>query len=380
MRKLNAIATGLGIFKSTSIEIDYTPGKYIQEFDGWRGVGIVFVVLAHYLPKVFIGSWVFMEMFFVMSGFLITGILLDTKSKPGYYSRFIYRRTVRVFPLYYLSLVILFFLIPKSWIDLSYYREHQLWYWLYAENWLYAIDGWPDVKALHHFWSLAIEEQFYIIWPVVVLLFSPKNLVRFCIFLFFFSIAFRNIGIHQGFVMPFPYVATFGRMEGIVLGAIIAVLVRTNKSVLERFTLPVTVISGILSFILFLVADKMIFQDPIHYTVNYTLVDIFFAGMIVLTLCSKQLKGFKIILNQSFVRKLGVMSYCIYIFHYPIQVIAEYNFISYFHGLTGNEELAKLCCRFIAFLITIPVVYIIHKKVEVPLWKLKSTKFGVSKG
>lgn len=359
------------IFKPGAVRIDYVPGTYIQEFDGWRGLGIFFVALAHYFPSYFIGSWVFMEMFFVMSGFLITGILMDSKSKKSYYKRFMSRRIVRVFPLYYLCLFILFFLLPHAWIDLSYYRQHQGWFWLYGENWLFSLQGWPDVKALHHFWSLAVEEQFYIIWPLVVWVFSPRGLIRFCIFLFFFSIVFRNVGMHIGFVMPFPYVATLGRMEGLTLGAIIAVLLRTDKSILERYAYPVTLISGILMVLLFIAAGDMMFEVPLHYMINYTVVDLFFAGMITLTICQDRLRLLKKVLNQPQVRQLGVMSYCIYIFHYPIQMIVEADFRGYFGARFGSDVYAKLLCIAIAVAITIPVVWFIHKKIEVPLWKLK---------
>lgn len=363
----------MSLFRSRAVEIDYVPGKFVKGFDGWRGVGILFVVLAHYFPSAFIGAWVFMEMFFVMSGFLITGVLMDSKTKGNYYKRFMERRILRVFPLYYLCLFILFFLIPSSWIDLSYYRSHQAWFWLYAENWLYAIDGWPTVKALHHFWSLAIEEQFYILWPLVVWLFTPKGLIRFCVFLFFFSIVFRNAGMRFGFVMPFPYVATLGRMEGITLGAIIAVMVRNPnwKAVLEKYTYVITVCSGLISLLIFCLAGSMKFQDPLHYTLNYTIVDIFFAGMITMTLCSGELAGWKKILNLPIFRQLGIMSYCIYIFHYPIQNMVETNFRGYFAHLTGSGIAAKLIADLMAVLITIPVVFVFHKRVELPLWKIK---------
>ncbi len=356
---------------STLVRINYQPGTYVKEFDGWRGLGISFVVLAHYFPGYFIGSWVFMEMFFVMSGFLITGILMDSKSSEHYYRNFIGRRVVRVFPLYYLCLIILFFLVPVKWIDLSYYREHQTWFWLYIENWLYALDGWPKVKALHHFWSLAIEEQFYLSWPFFVFIFSSKGLIRFCIFLFFFSILFRNIGLHIGFVMPFPYVATFSRMEGITLGAMIAILVRTDKSILEKYVYPVTIISGLIAILGFVLAKSMMFQAQAHYTFNYTFVDLFFAGMITLTICENQLVLLKRLLNKKLFKQLGIMSYGLYIFHYPIQNMIENNYLGYLRLFTGSENMGKILCLLIAFGITLPFVYFVHKKIEIPCWKLK---------
>src|ERR1041385_443104 len=308
------------------LRINYTPGTYVREFDGWRGVGICFVLLAHYFPHYFAGSWVFMEMFFVMSGFLITGILLDSKSKKDYYTTFIAHRIVRIFPLYYLCLAIVFFLISTSWLDLSYYREKQAWFWLYGQNWLFSVDGWPKTKGLYHFWSLAIEEQFYIVWPLIVWLFSSKGLMRFCIFLFFFSIVFRNTGIFVfHYQQPFTYVATLGRMEGIALGAIIAIMVRSDRTWLEKYTIQVTMTSGILCAIAFMLAGTMTFQHYIHYTVNFTLVDIFFAGMIVLTMCDDQLILFKKLLNHPLFKQIGVTSYCLYIFHYTIQDIIQTN-------------------------------------------------------
>lgn len=357
--------------KRRYLNINYKPGTYVKEFDGWRGVGICFVVLAHYFPTYFIGSWVFMEMFFVMSGFLITGILMDTKLKPAYFRNFIGRRIVRVFPLYYLCLMILFFIIPNSWIDLSYYREKQAWFWLYAENWLYSLEGWPNVKALHHFWSLAIEEQFYIVWPLVVWFFSSKNLLRFCIFTFLFSILFRNTGMYFKFVMPFPYVATLGRMDGIVLGSMIAILLRTDRSFLEKYTYPITVISAILSVTAFITAGTMKFENTIHFRVNYTLVDVFFAGMITMTMCDDRLLSLKKILNQPVIKQIGVTSYCLYIFHYPIQNIIQTNFQDYLENILDSEVAGKLVCLLIALSITIPVVYFVHKKVELPFWKLR---------
>ncbi len=362
--------TALGL-THRKITITYVPGTYVKEFDGWRGLGIVFVVLAHYFPRYLIGSWVFMEMFFVMSGFLITGILLDSKGQKNYFKGFILRRVLRVFPLYYLTLLILFFLLPNSWLDLSYHKAHQLWFWLYVENWLFAIDGWPAVKALSHFWSLSIEEQFYIMWPFVVLLFSPKGLMRFCIALFFFSIFFRNMGEQLGFVPPFPYVATFARMEGIVLGAIIAVLVRTNTAFIEKYTVTITMIAGLLAVAVFAYAGTMHMEYSLIYRINYTLVDIFFAGMITMTLCKNELLLFKRMLNWNIFKQLGIMSYCIYIFHQPILIIVQNRFLDYFNSFIANENISKLACVGVAFVVTVPVVYIIHKKIEMPMWKLK---------
>ena len=143
-----------------TVNITYQRGEFVNELVGWRGVSIFFVALLHYFPSIFRVSWVFMELIFVVSGFLITGILMDTKSRPNYYKSFIIRRLLRIFPLYYLCLFVTFFLLPHSWLDLTYYKQHQLWFWLYAENWLFAIDGWPVVKAFGIFGLWLLKNNF----------------------------------------------------------------------------------------------------------------------------------------------------------------------------------------------------------------------------
>jgi len=363
----------MSIFKPRAMEIDYVPGMFVKEYDGWRGVAILMVVLIHFSPDFFPVGWVGMELFFVLSGFFITGVLVDSKSKKRYYLRFIERRVLRIFPLYYLCLIILLFLLPHSWYDMSYYRSHQAWFWLYMDNWLYSIDGWPKEKALHHFWSLAIEEQFYVLWPLAVWLCSAKGLIRTCVFLCFFSVIFRNVGMQFGFVQPFTYVATFGRMEGLALGSMVAVMLRSDryKALLEKYAYPVTVFAAGLAMMMFFVAGSMRFWMPYHYSITYTVLDVFFAGMITLTLCRNQFPRMKKMLNNPALRQIGVMSYCIYIFHYPILCLIQYNFLGYFEQLTHHEMLGKFCCLVAAFLVIVPVVYFFHKKVEMPILKLK---------
>src|SRR5882762_5959933 len=101
----------MALFKPTPLKIEYTPGTHVKEFDGWRGISVSGVMLFHFFPTLFGGGWMCMEVFFVLSGFLITGILLDTRAKKGYYKKFIGRRIIRIFPMYYLCLALLFFVL-----------------------------------------------------------------------------------------------------------------------------------------------------------------------------------------------------------------------------------------------------------------------------
>ncbi len=152
------------------LNIEYKKG-HVNALDGLRGIAIILVLFFHcsrfeFLPVRAISAfgWTGVDLFFVLSGFLITGILIDTKGKEGFYKNFFMKRVLRIFPLYYLTLCIFF--IPSFFFHFElteYYITHQIYFWTYTQNLLFAFDGWPEnARFLNHFWSLAIEEQFYI--------------------------------------------------------------------------------------------------------------------------------------------------------------------------------------------------------------------------
>ncbi len=168
----------------------------IPALDGLRGIAIILVMLHHftnYRPTSgidgLIGSvvffwWTGVDLFFVLSGFLITGILLDTRGSERYFTTFYARRILRIFPLYYLVLFLAFVVLPKfpavhpvlaGQADLP----PQWPYWLYLTNFSIADrgwgHGWVDVG-----WSLAIEEQFYLVWPLVIWLCPPRLVALLC--------------------------------------------------------------------------------------------------------------------------------------------------------------------------------------------------------
>ena len=118
------------------------------------------------------------ELFFVLSGFLITGILYDTHNGPYYFRNFYMRRFLRIFPLYYGALALVFFVAPLIPLlrgpTLDYLLDRQAWAWLYAVNIYIAREGEWSFSYLNHFWSLAIEEHFYFLWPLVVFALARK--------------------------------------------------------------------------------------------------------------------------------------------------------------------------------------------------------------
>src|ERR1035437_5812327 len=167
--------------------------RNIRALDGIRGVAIILVMLHHFehlIPPCNIAirfmklmlsyGWVGVDLFFALSGFLITGILLDTRKANNYFSAFYARRVLRIFPLYY-SVLIVILGAAAVWS----HRPHvlplvadQKLSFLYLTNWLVLWKGEWGPNIVGHFWSLAVEEQFYLIWPLCVWLLISQRLAK----------------------------------------------------------------------------------------------------------------------------------------------------------------------------------------------------------
>ena len=168
----------------------------VPALDGLRGIAVLLVLIHHFsgIPAAGLGvptgfyrewlrfatiGWAGVDLFFVLSGFLITSILYDAKGPAlAFFKNFYARRALRIFPVYYVLVVFMLFLLP--WIipgeeaASAKLRDNQLWLWFYLRN----IQSLADFQSLigtghlvGHLWSLAVEEQFYLVWPMVVLLF-----------------------------------------------------------------------------------------------------------------------------------------------------------------------------------------------------------------
>lgn len=176
-----------------------------------------------------------MDLFFVISGFLIGGILLDTKQAPGYFRNFYARRVLRIFPIYYLCIGLFFLLIPLAqpgaYFQTQFLRESgsPWWYFLYLGNIRESIVGVEPSYVLAPFWSLSIEEQFYIFFPLAVWLLSRRGLLRLLWGLVVLAPAVRLCAL---LLWPdnerIQYLFTLSRVDVLAMGALIAVYFRSS--------------------------------------------------------------------------------------------------------------------------------------------------------
>ncbi|HWE48656.1 MAG TPA: acyltransferase [Bryobacteraceae bacterium] len=272
------------------------PSKRLAELDGLRALAILPVIFNHVNPtegwwrwtSVFgQAGWMGVDLFFILSGYLITGILLDTVDGKHYYRNFIVRRTIRIFPLYYLCLVIFTLSIRLS---ASSREAMNMWG---GAGWFFAYLGnirssWtnvmPPVFSFGPLWSLQIEEQFYLFYPIVVLCLSRSNLRRFLIScvvaapllrvsLLLFS---TNTGVAR-------YVLTPCRMDSLALGGLVALLVRSPwRSTLTFAQASAWALAAATGTFLVCAVTGPDWGSPLMSTVGYTLVDITCALLLTL--------------------------------------------------------------------------------------------------
>jgi peptidoglycan/LPS O-acetylase OafA/YrhL len=210
----------------------------ITELDGLRGIAILPVIAIHSIltvcPPGFVHSlvglgWFGVDLFFVLSGYLITGILLDSIQGPDYFRRFYLRRVFRILPIYYLFIVLFFHVLPRighatgTLGSLNYGQSEEIWYWVYLSNWRETSH---QNRWLRHFWSLSIEEQFYLVWPLIVYLAGKSRLTCICFGCAVVVPFLRYLGVRAGMPGYWIYGLTPFRFEGLALGGLLAAAVR----------------------------------------------------------------------------------------------------------------------------------------------------------
>jgi peptidoglycan/LPS O-acetylase OafA/YrhL len=215
--------------------------KYIKSLDGVRAIAALLVLVFHFSQyAIFQSDWgkilqkigylgqTGVSLFFVLSGFLITRILFDQLHSPHYWKNFIIRRSLRIFPLYYLYLTCEYFIVPFLTNTPSPDISLQWYYWFYLQDFATTFH-WPSAGP-KHFWSLAVEEHFYLIWPFIVLYYKITKIIQPIIAVLIISAVVRFLLAYFGYQ---TYFFTLARMDEIALGALLAWMER--KQLLSFF-------------------------------------------------------------------------------------------------------------------------------------------------
>jgi len=291
--------------------------KYMVQLDSLRAFAVLAVIFQHTWSGVFELGARGVHLFFVLSGFLITGILLkyriDIENGESLYDtfrKFYIRRTLRIFPIYYLTIIAI--AIIGAWHG----RELFFWNITYLSNIKSAIEG-NFENTIAHLWSLCVEEQFYLIWPIIILLSNKKYLKKIIIVTAISAPLFRLL--LYWFVpnnLTAQYVLPFACVDFLALGALLAYERRENGG--ERYA-RTCLIAGIILFPLFFVMSDF-FAARAPMALYGSIEALLCVGIIHFT--AKGFGGFaKKIFEHNWLIYLGKVSYGIYLFHAFVAVI-----------------------------------------------------------
>jgi len=353
--------------------------NHYPALDGLRGVAILLVVFLHnfrFMNYFFFG-WLGVDLFFVLSGFLITDILLNTLGKPHFLKNFYMRRVLRIFPLYYLTLIICLLILPhiKSLnLNLDYYTNNQVWLWLYLQNWLYVFKEPFGTQMLLHLWSLAVEEQFYLIWPVTILLIRKPKILFGIVTAVLLIVAITRFAIWTYKIEELAYSSlyTFTRIDGICIGCMLALLMRIRPDFLKKFTPLIVFALAILNFGFYFLNYQHSYALPYLAFIGYTTFAMLF-GILVYEAVAGKSKIINFLLNNRILKFFGKISYGLYVYHWPVYILLLPFFQNLFinKGIVSNRN-AEIGSSVIVTIIAVIISLISYHYFERYFLKLKN--------
>jgi len=298
--------------------------RHIDALDGFRGAAAMMVLFYHFglnakdmglgglLVSAAGAGWTGVDMFFALSGFLITGILYDTKASDGYFSHFYMRRCLRIFPLYFGAIIVVEAIGLLSPAFLNWDGRHPWWLPLFATNFVYAQQGGAVTGVMTHYWTLAIEEQFYLLWPLLVWFCDRRRLMAIAAAMIGAALALRIAMTLYQVHGEAIFSLTPTRMDSLAWGALAALVVRGNLAKAgHRARIPMLLsAAGLIAVIAWRQTASPF--DPLMQTAGYSLLGCLYASAIVASLSAGVLRA---IFLQPWLRWLGKYSFGIYVWH-----------------------------------------------------------------
>jgi peptidoglycan/LPS O-acetylase OafA/YrhL len=357
--------------------------RHYVALDGLRGLAILLVFFFHYgdlshsssgvlrfVGLVKDGGWMGVDLFFVLSGFLITGILLDSRQHPRYFRKFYIRRALRLFPVFYGVAALLLLLTPYFHLD---WRPAQAWYLFYAANFVQLHDfslSFVGPFKLMHLWSLALEEQFYFVWPLAVLLIRDRlSLLKVAIGIVIVAPVLRIVlvNLHVSALVIYYQLPT--RMDGFAVGGVLALLVREHDlAVLAKpckiiFPACVCILAG-----LAMTRGTLRFTDPWMIQVGYSTLAIMFGSLLILALRPEGLVSR--VFNWSLLRFYGLISYGFYVYHELLHNLTKPLYNAYVEHLHSLAIAGVLYTASVLAIIT-GLSFVSYRYFEAPFLRLK---------
>ncbi len=294
--------------------------EYYPQLDSLRAIAALGVINHHWLNSGYLSSyginesydWGYgqfgVQLFFVLSGFLIAEILIKNKGKVNNYSiitNFFIRRVLRLFPIYYLFILFLVLLKDKFVID------NILWFLTYTANIkFYLVGGFVDIWS-NHVWTLSIEEQFYLVFPAIILFIPRKNEYYIPIAFILLAVLFKTFGglYFEGNI----HILIIAQIDMLGVGVLLALIKYRNPSI---FSCLITSKAKLVSILLFVGSIFLYYLvNEYHYGVLFQILLMICYGLLVANTAS----GFEGIIGKCFQNRilqyLGKISYGLYLYH-----------------------------------------------------------------
>ena len=369
----------------------------IKNLDGIRALAVLMVCFAHffqvnenylYTNSKYLGILLFkfsqiglngVNLFFILSGFLITRILLNSKDSKNYFKTFYLRRLIRIFPLYYFALILSFLILP-NFIDIDEpgrnIISNQIWLWSYTSNLssIFFFSEWDlslNFPSFGHFWSLCVEEHFYIFWPFLIYFMSIKNLkkslkiILICSFLLFL--------FNENFDSQLAFLKWSSiKYSGILsLGGLIAIY--NNSSIISTYIYSISKKTFFPLLFVFLILSLIIPRNFLYFDfINIIFYSLFFSVLIICAINNN--KVIEYLFNNRILSFIGKLSYGIYVYHGLIRPYLSKYILPQVTHICNESILTIVVYTIISTLISIIIAYVSWILIEKQFLKLK-TKF-----
>jgi peptidoglycan/LPS O-acetylase OafA/YrhL len=359
----------------------------LPALDGLRGIAILAVFFRHYaggleknanstgmhvLGMLFNFGWTGVDLFFVLSGFLITGILFDTQGHPDYYKNFYARRALRILPPYYLLASIYLALTP---VLTAHWKLSQLTFLVFFGFPLALI--WPALgevsSSVHitHLWSICAEEQFYMIWPwTISKLRTANNILRACAILVIATLLLR-LGICLTGWVAIEWTHDFlgCRMDALSVGAAIAIAMRGPlRSAVLKWAPAVLLLTAACVVVLCVARHTVDHGDPVIATIGFSLIALMYGALLLMGL--RQQGRLARVFSIWPLRMCGRYSYAMYLFDFPLTVVLSPQ-RTYFIAATHSYALGSAVFLGFCLAVNLLVAATSYHLVEAPVLRLR---------
>lgn len=365
--------------------------KYVKNLDGIRGLAIVLVMFFHYDYLIEMG-WMGVQLFFVLSGYLITTILLQDKQEQplGLYMKgFYWRRTLRIFPIYYLYLFFVagVYAVYHTPVD---FRQTVPFLFTYTYNLFPLVYEFRFDVFFTHFWSLSIEEQFYLFWPIIVYFLTLRQLRVVLVGMIVAAPIIRLVlanyllakGVSSDFTGQIVYRFTFGQWDTFAFGAAIPVFGLLSASINPSRWLWgagfLAVAFGLLNYAAMMNGGAGVGisslgypcggMENYQYVWSYTIIALLCMCVILAVVKYEQSKVVRVLFGNAFMVFLGKISYGLYVYHFVIWMA---------YGKFAKPYFKVPLLGFLCYgVICIVVAYISFVVIEKPLLSFKNKFFN----